>query len=88
MPDAYVLDMRTTIRLDDDLLREAKAYALATDRTLTRLIEDALRAVLAQREVSATRRRLRLRTFKGCGVQPGVDLDSNAALRDLMEGTE
>jgi hypothetical protein len=88
MPDAYVLDMRTTIRLDDELLRAAKAYALATDRTLTRLIEDALRAVLAERELRTTRRRLRLRTFKGCGVEPGVDLDNNAALRDLMDGTE
>jgi hypothetical protein len=80
--------MRTTIRLDDELLRAAKAYAVATDRTLTRLIEDALRAVLAEREVRTTRRRLRLRTFKGRGVQPGVDLDNNAALRDLMDGTE
>jgi predicted transcriptional regulator len=88
MPDAYVVDMRTTIRLDDDLLREAKAYALATDRTLTRLIEDALRAVLGQREVLTTRRRLRLRTFKGSGLRSGVNLDNNAALLDLMEGTE
>jgi hypothetical protein len=31
---------------------------------------------------------VRLRTFKGCGLQPGVDLDSNAALLDLMEGIE
>ena len=44
--------MRTTIRLDDDLLREAKAYAAATDRTLTRLIEDALREALARRQAA------------------------------------
>jgi hypothetical protein len=80
--------MRTTIRLDDDLLREAKGYAAATDRTLTRLIEDALREALARRDAQPARRRLRLRTFKGCGLQPGVDLDSNAALLDLMEGIE
>ena len=80
--------MRTTIRLDDDLLREAEGYAAATDRTLTRLIEDALREALARRDAQPARRRLRLRTFKGCGLQPGVDLDSNAALLDLMEGIE
>ena len=80
--------MRTTIRLDDDLLREAKGYAAATDRTLTRLIEDALREALARRDAQPARRRLRLRTFKGCGLQPGVDLDSNVALLDLMEGIE
>jgi hypothetical protein len=80
--------MRTTIRLDDDLLREAKAYAAATDRTLTRVIEDALRAALARRAAQPARRRVRLRTFKGRGVQPGVDLDSNAALLDHMDGIE
>jgi hypothetical protein len=79
--------MRTTIRLDENLLREAKAYAAETDRTLTRLVEDALREALARREVRPTRPRIRLRTFKGCGLQPGVNLDSNAALLDLMDRT-
>jgi hypothetical protein len=78
--------MRTTIRLDENLLREAKAYAAATDRTLTRLVEDALREALARRDARPARRRVRLRTFKGRGLQPGVDLDSNAALRELMDG--
>jgi hypothetical protein len=80
--------MRTTIRLDDDLLREAKAFAAATDRTLTRLIEDALREALARRDARPARRRVRLPTVGGSGVQPGVDLDSNANLLDLMEGLE
>jgi Arc/MetJ family transcription regulator len=80
--------MRTTIRVDDDLLREAKAYALATDRTLTQLIEDALREILARRGAGTKRPRIRLRTFKGGGVQPGVNLDSNAALLDLMDEIE
>ena len=86
MSDAYVLGMRTTIRLDDDLLREAKAYAAATDRTLTRLIEDALREALARREARPRRRRVRLCTVGGKGLQPGVDLDNSAALWDLMDG--
>ncbi len=80
--------MRTTIRLDENLLREAKAYAAATDRTLTRLVEDALREALARRDARPARQRLRLRTFKGRGLQPGVDLDSNAALRERMDGIE
>ena len=37
--------MRTTIRLDDRLLAEAKQYAAESGRTLTGLIEDALREV-------------------------------------------
>jgi hypothetical protein len=39
------------------------------------------------RRALRSHRRVRLRTFKGQGVQPGVNLDSNAALLDLMEGT-
>jgi hypothetical protein len=80
--------MRITIQLDDDLLREAKAYAAATDRTLTCLIEDALREALARREALPVRRRMRLPTSGGSGVQPGVDLDNNAALWDLMDGID
>jgi hypothetical protein len=80
--------MRTTIRLNDELLREAKAHAAATDRTLTQLIEDALRIALARRDAAAERPRVDLPVFRGSGLQPGVNLDSNAALLDLMEGTE
>ena len=80
--------MRTTIRLDDELLREAKAYAALTDRTLTRLIEDALREALARRAATAKHPRIELPVFRGSRLQPGVNLDSNAALLDFMEGTE
>ena len=80
--------MRTIVRLDEDLLREAKVHAAATQRTLTRLIEDALRETLARRDAPTTRPRIELPVFKGSGLQPGVNLDSNAALLDLMEGIE
>jgi hypothetical protein len=80
--------MRTTIRLDDALLREAKAVAAASGRTLTELVEDALRESLARRRADAGRRRLILRTFKGRGLRPGVDLDDSAALLDLMDRSD
>ena len=80
--------MRTTIRLDDDLLREAKAYAAATDRTLTRLIEDALRETLGRRQQARKRRRVRLPTSGHGGLQPGVDISDSKALWDLMDGIE
>jgi hypothetical protein len=58
--------MRTTIRLDPELLDEAKALA---------------------------RRPGVLPTFvpvsgRTGGLMPGVDLDSNAALLDIMEGDD
>lgn len=81
--------MRTTIRLDDDLLREAKAHAAATDRTLTSVIEEALRALLARRSHDpAAEERSALPSFAGDGLQPGVDLDDSAALLSLMENDE
>lgn len=78
--------MRTTIRLDDHLLAAAKRHAAETGRTLTALVADALRETLARRARPARRRRVRLPTFRGRGLQPGVDLDNSAALLDLMEG--
>lgn len=79
--------MRTTIRLDDDLLQDAKQAAAASGRTLTALIEDALRVALARRRSRDTPTPVELPTFKGGGgLQPGVDLDDNAALLDLMDG--
>jgi putative antitoxin of VapBC-like toxin-antitoxin system len=80
--------MRTTIRLDDRLLREAKAVAAHERRTLTAVIDDALRQFLARR--SAPRRRVpaKLITFGSGGLRPGVDLDDTAALIDLMEAGE
>lgn len=77
--------MRTTVRLDERLLAEAKKRAAETGRTLTALLEDALRATLARRAARAKRKPVRLKTVKGDGVRPGVDLDDSAALLDLME---
>ena len=78
--------MRTTVRLDDDLLRKTRALAAETGRTLTAVIEDALREALARQRARRTRPRVALPTFKGQGLQPGVDLDDSAGLLDIMNG--
>ncbi len=78
--------MRTTVRLDERLLRAAKTYAARNGRTLTAVMEDALRQLLARQPERVGARPFRLKTFKGTGVAPGVDLDDSAALLDLMEG--
>ncbi len=76
--------MRTTIRLDEHLLAQAKQHAAATGRTLTAVLEQALRESLARRSPLARARPVRLKTVKGGGVRAGVDLDDSAALQDLM----
>lgn len=80
--------MRTTIRLDDQLLRDAKTLAARTGRTLTAVIEEGLRRVLAPTEERAAWPPVVLPTVGGNGLQPGVDLDDTAALLDLMEGRD
>ena len=76
--------MRTTINLDDVLLAEAKQVAARTGRSLTAVVEDALRESLRRRQDTA-RQAIELPVFGEGGVQPGVDLDDGAALLDLME---
>ena len=78
--------MRTTIAIRDDLLAEAKRRALDRQTTLGGFIEDALRVALARPKPTANRPpTVRLQTFRGQGVRPGVDLDHSAALLDIME---
>jgi len=76
--------MRTTVRLDDHLLAEAKRHAAESGKTLTSVLEQALRESLARRSVQANAKPMRLKTVKGGGVRAGVDLDDSASLLDLM----
>lgn len=77
--------MRTTVTIDDALLAEAKVVAARSGRTLKAVVEDALRESLArQRAEQRPRLPLPVSKFKGW-VKPGVEIDSNADLLDLME---
>ena len=81
--------MRTTVRLDEALLRQAKSEAARRGETLTCLIEQGLRLVLASPQVPRRRRRVSLPVSSaGGGLRPGVDLDNSAALLDLLDGLE
>lgn len=75
--------MRTTVKIDDALLVEAKTRAARSGRTLNEVLEDALREAFARRGASA--RRLELPVFRGGRLMPGVDLDDGASLMDLMD---
>ncbi len=76
--------MRTTIDIDDLLLRELKAWAAREGTTLARLVDRLLRQ--ARQSSPKPKRKLRLTTFGGDGLQPGVDLEDRDALFDLMDG--
>ena len=77
--------MRTTLRLDDQLMAEVKKLAIDTGRTFTDVVEDALRLAVSQRQKAKRRKPGKIHTCGGKGLQPGVDLSSNAAVADLMD---
>jgi hypothetical protein len=77
--------MRTTIRLDDDLLTEAKERAARQRVTLTAVIEQALRESFSRRQRHSPGRAVKLPTWGKGGLRPGVDLDDSASLLALME---
>jgi hypothetical protein len=78
--------MRTTISIEDSLLQKAKKISHERQCSLRTVIEDALRAAFARERKSIRSDAPRpLKTFKGTGVQPGIDLSSSAALLDAME---
>ena len=79
--------MRTTVDLSEDVIQEAKLRAARRRSTVSAVIEDALRASFA-RDVAAAKNVVNLPTYGTGGVRPGVNLDDNAALLDLMEGLE
>ncbi len=72
--------MGTTIRLDDALLRQAKRRAADSGRTLTALIEEGLRTILARSTRPPWPQRSGLPTAGEGGLRAGVDLDNTAEL--------
>ena len=77
--------MRTTIRLDDELLKATKARAARTGQSMTAVIEQALRESFTRIDTSRASRSTHLPTVGGNGLQSGVDLDDGAALMELMD---
>ncbi len=79
--------MRTTLQLPDDLYRDVKTYAAQSGRTVTSVVEEALRLALARRaDEQAARTPFRVEAVGTGGLLPGVDLDDSATLLDAMEG--
>lgn len=76
------MDQRTTVRLPEQLLKLAKRKAAAEGRTLTSLIEDGLRLVVAEKPPQQTRVTPRVSTARG-GVRPGVDVSDGSQLQEL-----
>ena len=79
--------MRTTVRLNDALLNQAKREAAKRKTTLTALMEQGLRLAIAQKSTKP-RARIELPVWNSGGLQPGVDIDNMSSLLDIMDGIE
>lgn len=79
--------MRSTVRIDDDLMIELKSRAHAESVSLTRMLNRTLRAGLAQRRSDGSRTRRFKQKTVAMG-RPTVDLDKALALAARLEDEE
>ncbi len=77
--------MKTTIELPDELLIAAKKRAAELRRPLRELVEEGLRARLAQPEKARARkpRKIRWVLVKG-GLPPGLDVTDRVKLHEWL----
>ena len=76
--------MRTTLTLDDDVLKAARRRARDQDRPLKDVINEALRQGLALGRTRPPAYRFKLMTVEG-RLLPGVDLSDRDKLFGLLE---
>ena len=79
-----LLCMRTTLSLDENLMREVKRRAVDTDQTVSAMVETALRDLLERESKPRKKRPFRWVTVKG-RLLPGVDLTNRNSLYEIME---
>ena len=78
--------MRTTVILPDDLIRTAKIKAAKDRRTLTSLLEEGLRYVVADAAKPGSPSTPIPVSKASGGTLPGIDLTRSSELEDRMEG--
>ncbi len=83
--DAYDAVMRTTVNIDEHLLREAKQLAARSGRSLGDVLDDALRALLLRPQHRGEGDAVTIPTFGGSGLRPGVDLEDKESLAALLD---
>lgn len=82
----YHLAMKTTLDLDDELIKRAKTQAARERKSLTAIIEEGLRLRLRRRS-SGQSGALDLPVFRGGhGFVVGIDPNSNRSIYDAADG--
>ncbi len=80
------MNERTTVRLPVELLKRAKRKAAAEGRTLTALIVEGLRHVVADKKSTSEKTRRPLPVSKATGgLMPGVDLTQMSKIYEMED---
>jgi len=77
--------MTTTLQLDDDLVRRAKAEAERRGTSLDAFVQQILQQNIASAGGTQPGQRIVLPTHNLGGANPGVNFDDNRAVRDLLD---
>jgi len=77
--------MRTTLTIDDGVLRQLRRRALESGKPLKQVVNEVLRAGLQRPEPSAPREPYRFPTFAIGALAPGVDLVKAHALAAALD---
>ncbi|MGQ0585731.1 MAG: DUF6364 family protein [Gammaproteobacteria bacterium] len=81
--------MKTTLDIDDRLLRQAKALAARERKSLARLIEEGLSLRLRPPPARGVKPTIHLPVFRGgSGMAPGIDPLSNKSIYDALYEAE
>ncbi len=81
---SMLICMRTTLNIDDNLMKRVKRYAARSRKTITEVVEEALRREVSGDPLATGRFRLRWEPVEG-RLLPGIDLADRDSLLDAME---
>lgn len=82
-----MMPMRTTLTIDDDIMRRLRQKAVADDRPLKDIVNEVLRCGLAGPGLESSTYTFRLTTVPG-RLLPGIDLTDRDKLFDLLDGRD
>jgi hypothetical protein len=86
MQNDYLLNMRTTITLDEDTAAKLKAEMRRTGKPMKEALNDALRRAFAQKRQPTQTTPFRIQARDLGALKPGLNLDNVGELLEQLEG--
>jgi len=77
--------MKLTFQISEQLLEKAEKLAAESGQSLSDFVEVALDEKVVRANQQKACGSVELQAFGGGGLRPGIDLDNNASLADIMD---